>query len=759
MTSIVEFRAQNFAKLTAVAIRPDRSLVQITGRNSAGKQQPISEPVLTPKGWRPIGALKIGDDLVGADGGTISVTGLFPQTERRVFEVLMSDGGKTRCGPDHLWSVSRWASGPGKTGVRKREILTTVELIRRGVLKDGSHRRWAIDPVGPVQFADLAEEMPIDPYTLGVILGDGHIELTGYVTIASHDPEVFEMLAIRSSWKGENEIGSGEWSRPLRHLGLAGKYSFEKFIPPIYQRARVGDRKALFEGLMDTDGTSERSSWASFTTTSETLADDFVALGLSLGYVCKKRPPRTPTFTYGGIRKFGRPAWSVSVKTPEAPFRIGRKIAAWSPSAARPEILRKIESITEVAPEDSVCITVSASDGLYVTKDFIVTHNTSVLHGIWVALVGRAVAPPQPIHSGAEEARLSLDLGTMRIVRTFKKGNAGEIIHDLKVSMADSGRVAVKPQAMIDALLGDLSFNPLEFAKLSAKEQFDRVRGLVPGFDFDANAARREQAFANRTAWNRRARDSRARADGVELPPGPKPARVDMKALSDQLIAAQDHNAAIVRARETRQREDQEIEDLLDQAERKRAEAASLEDMARQRRNNFEALPELAAEIPLSDIVTKIDTAQTVIDAIAAHEARERYENEVQEAEKAAAEFAAQIDDCDRAKREAISSARMPVAALSFGDNEVLLNGLPFSQAGTAEKIRASMAIGMALNPDLRVMLVDEGSELDAAGLEAVAAMADKHGYQVWVARVAEGDAAKAGFEIVDGSLADGKLV
>jgi DNA repair exonuclease SbcCD ATPase subunit len=385
---------------------------------------------------------------------------------------------------------------------------------------------------------------------------------------------------------------------------------------------------------------------------------------------------------------------------------------------------------------------------------------SSILNSIWVALKGRAAAPPQPIHKGAEEARIDLDIGSMRIVRTFKiaqhKGGKGEdvITSDLKVTMADGRRIGVKPQSMIDALLGDLSFDPLEFARLPANEQFDRVRALVPNFDFEENAARRAEAFDERTIENRKAKDARARAEGIKLPPGPKPKAESTAALAAKLQAATEQNAANGRRRLLQENAKAEIERKLDEAEQLRARAATLEKEAAKAQSEFDKLAPVPDDVDTKRIADELAAADKNRQTVAQFEERERHETEAQTAEEKAAELTAAIEQCDHDKRTAIEATQMPVDGLSFGEDEVLLNGLPFSQAGTAEKIRASMGIGMSLNPQLRVMLIDEGSELDAQSLKMVAELAAAKKYQVWLTRVTEGDAAKVGFEIVDGAVA-----
>lgn len=380
---------------------------------------------------------------------------------------------------------------------------------------------------------------------------------------------------------------------------------------------------------------------------------------------------------------------------------------------------------------------------------------TSVLNAIWTALKGRAVAPIQPINTSSEEARLRVDLGTMVVTRTFKRTKGNEFTHDLKVTMADGSRVGTKPQAMIDAMLGDLSFNPLEFSKLPAKDQFERVKQLVPGFNFEENAKGRADAFVARTAANTKEKTARARADGIVLPPGPKPKPVDSTKLAAQLQAAVAANKSKADQRALRQRDADEVEEKLNEAERLRAQAATLEQEATDQLEAMKKMPLVGDDVDTDAIAGQLASADGIRRVVTLHEDRERLEAEADEAKRLSATLTAFIEETDKERHAAIAKAKMPVKDLSFGDDEVLLNGLPFSQAGTAEKIRASVGIAMALNPDLRVMLIDEGSELDSSSRALVTEMAEKNGYQVWMARVDE--TGKVGFVIEDGALAEQK--
>src|SRR5580765_6365263 len=168
---------------------------------------------------------------------------------------------------------------------------------------------------------------------------------------------------------------------------------------------------------------------------------------------------------------------------------------------------------------------------------------STMLRAIWTALEGRAVAPARPIRDGAEKAMMKLGLGPIAITRTFARGKHGDITTSLTVLDEDGAPVRKTPQALIDALLGDLSFDPLAFARLKPQDQFDRLRGLVPDVDFDALAVQRKKHFDERTDRNREMTVAAARLSAVVLPPGPEPAAVDVEAVFKAMHEAQQANA------------------------------------------------------------------------------------------------------------------------------------------------------------------------------------------------------------------------
>lgn len=342
-----------------------------------GKLQPNSEPVLTPTGWVQMGNLTVGDFVVGSDGKPTEILGVFPQGLCEIVEITFTDGSSCRVGWEHLWYVQN----PNQ---KKRDqvghVMTTRQLVDSGLTRPMGNRDdayWYIPMVQPVHFSPV--DLPLDPYLVGVILGDGTITPGGSVTVCT-DLEIIAACGLNflRHHEGGSYCAYGSVlgiTEVMRSLGMNGKRSWEKEIPPAYLLGNPEQRIALLQGLLDTDGSPIDKGGVEFSSTSESLADGVVELTQSLGGVAKKSGPRITQHQCGD----GRPSWRVNVKLPGylTPFRLVRKLEKWvRPTKYQP--IRKMVSAKVVGNEQSTCIKVAATDSLYVTKNYIVTHNTTI---------------------------------------------------------------------------------------------------------------------------------------------------------------------------------------------------------------------------------------------------------------------------------------------------------------------------------------------------------------------------------------------
>lgn len=380
-----------------------------------GKAQPLDAKILTPTGWKRMGDMQIGDEVINSQGGVSRVTGVFPQGEKEIFEVIMSDGSSTECCDDHLWAVQT-----GNDRIRRdADVYRVMPLkdFRDSLRTPAGKLRYFIPIVKPIQFKE--QELPLDPYLMGIILGDGSTR-SGSLDIATGDDEVVAAIAnllppgvdithckkanYRVSVKNKNRLpgGASSGSNPvinaLRDLGLWGCRGESKFIPDIYKFASIEQRLALLQGLMDADGGvffNRTSSYVSFSSTSKRLADDVNFIVQSFG---GKAPVYVahPTYTYKGVKKQGRESYKLNISLPVGflPFRLARKIADFTErSKFFPS--RTIFDVKPVGIKPAQCISVDAPDNLYVTDDCIITHNTSSSIGLALHLKesGRANKP------------------------------------------------------------------------------------------------------------------------------------------------------------------------------------------------------------------------------------------------------------------------------------------------------------------------------------------------------------------------------
>lgn len=317
-----------------------------------GRAQPVFTKVLTPNGFRAIGDLQVGDLVIGSDGRPTEVLGVYPQGFKEIYRVFTQDGSSTLASGDHLWSVyTRKDRSSGKPP----RVLQTKEMI--GNLRAAHYHRYELPLLSaPVCFA--ARRVPLDPYALGLLLGDGCVTCTTTPGFATRDPELAESL---------------------------GRLSNTKFIPTDYLFNSTDVRLAVLQGLLDSDGGPVtqlgRTCRIQFTTVSARLRDDVVFLVQSLGGVVYWRTRaaegRKPGLARGRDVHHRSDADVLDIRLPQGvvPFRLARKATKYDAAGGgRP--MRFIDRIEPAGTEEAVCIRVAAADSLYVTEDFLLTHNT-----------------------------------------------------------------------------------------------------------------------------------------------------------------------------------------------------------------------------------------------------------------------------------------------------------------------------------------------------------------------------------------------
>lgn len=379
------------------------------------------------------------------------------------------------------------------------------------------------------------------------------------------------------------------------------------------------------------------------------------------------------------------------------------------------ENFKRIRAVTVRPDGDAVIISGRNAQG-----------KSSVLDAIWAALGGReGNRIDKPIREGEDTATVRVDLGDLIVTRQWTaKGTT------VKVEARD-GAVYKKPQDVINGFFGKLSFDPLAFAEADPKAQLDELLKLVElPFDPDEIDRRRKGVFEERTAVGVEAKRLSAQVEGLPKPPEGIPYEpVSAGRLIQDIQEAQ--AAAAENARK----------DLALSQARERVKVAedalrvSLQRLAECESSSYIPVPDIEG---LRDELDQVEqTNQVIRDA-----AEWRRLSAAAAAKKAEqAELTTKLDAIDAEKRDGLAAAKFPVDGLGFEDGAVTFTGIPFSQASGAERLRVSLAIAVAMNPELRVARVADASLLDAEGMATLVQLAADHMFQIWIERVEDGAA------------------
>ena len=368
----------------------------ILAPTGVGKALAFSEPLLTPTGWVTMGEIKTGDRVVGSDGKEQYVLGVYPQGVRPIYKVEFTDDTFVNCDEEHLWSVNTLNMRTAKTRDKQGKgvyipnhgykVVKTSDMMND--IKKRDRYNYRLPVVSPVHFEE--KEVLIDSYLLGLLLGDGSI-CDGGVRISTKDDELFDSIQhlnehssfteyYRTETKSIKSINlKGKIKELLKVYDLLNKKSNNKFIPKDYLYNSLDVRVSLLQGLMDTDGYVDKKGTVQFTTVSEQLCYDVRELVLSLGGTVRINT-KIPTYTYNGEKKEGQLAYTVTMSFANdvVPFKLLRKVGRYYKREKYVE-QKYVKSITYSHDEEAVCIKVSNPDELFVTRNYVLTHNTTIL--------------------------------------------------------------------------------------------------------------------------------------------------------------------------------------------------------------------------------------------------------------------------------------------------------------------------------------------------------------------------------------------
>ena len=373
----------------------------IIGPTSFGKCLSINELVMTPSGVRYVGDIKVGDYLIGSNGKKTKVLGVFPQpTKRPIYKVSFTDGSYYECDEEHILPVNTHYQRSGKKydkTVHKKVYspdlsfrnMTLKEIMDSGLYRNGNRHNFATPICEAVEFEKT--NVHCDPYVLGVLIGDGCFTSHSFCAHDNDASIIDKVLSLIPENIGyskrynkpklnEVRIFKPFWDTLSNDMDITCK-SENKYIPYNYLVNDIEGRVKLLQGLMDTDGFVMKSGYCCYSTKSKKLAEDVCFLVRSLGGVATIHSKECKYFNkkYDEIRECGT-QYEVSFGL----FDSNIKISTLDRKQSRVRYLTKskfhkfIDKVEYLREDDAVCFLVDAENHLFLTRDFNVTHNTSL---------------------------------------------------------------------------------------------------------------------------------------------------------------------------------------------------------------------------------------------------------------------------------------------------------------------------------------------------------------------------------------------
>lgn len=387
--------------------------------------------------------------------------------------------------------------------------------------------------------------------------------------------------------------------------------------------------------------------------------------------------------------------------------------------------------VVDITPQEDGAVIISGKNG---------QGKTSVLDCIEMALAGGTL-PDMPIRQGEESGHIVIDLGDLIVRRKItEKGSY------LTVETKDGARYQ-SPQTILDGFMGAISYDPLEFTRMAPKEQY-AVISKMTGVDVTAIEAQIKNDETERTIAGRQLKDATAQLAGFQVPADTPDEKIDVSLLNESLLKAHQDSTNYeasyhqLQAKEKNLEKDKQVvADLEAQISKiKLAMGHAEADIESHRKSLVESQKNLLTDDDIAALKKKMSEAQEINTRVELKAARAKKQAEVDS-------YQGRYDSLDKlikagreSKAELIAKANMPIPGLSLEDGAVFYNGVPLSQASSAEQIRVSTAIAMAMNPKLRVIRIKDGSLLDDDSMAIIQGMAKEKDFQLWMEVVNSAD-------------------
>ena len=371
-TEITDFKLWKFQANLIKTVHENRYVITVMPRQS-GKALALDTPIPTPNGWSTMGKLKVGDKILGSNGKPTKIkTVTETMFNHNCYQIQFDNGDVITADADHLWKIK--ASG----WRRKERVVTTKELIE--IVDKRKAKAGSVHIILPDAVQLPEKFLPIDPYILGIWLGDGYSSSARFTQCYTDMEEISKYILSEKYTLSESQAKKkrkvcSTWNihglyPQLRLNNLLNN----KHIPEIYLRSSIEQRLALIQGLMDTDGTCSKKGSCAFFQKKKHIINRFREILSSLGIKSRVK--------FRIIK--GQKYYSVCFKTHKFEmFRLTRKLTRQKLQIGkerRNTNVLYISKITKVASVPVRCIQVDNLDHMFLCgKTMIPTHNSTTM--------------------------------------------------------------------------------------------------------------------------------------------------------------------------------------------------------------------------------------------------------------------------------------------------------------------------------------------------------------------------------------------
>ena len=390
------------------------------------------------------------------------------------------------------------------------------------------------------------------------------------------------------------------------------------------------------------------------------------------------------------------------------------------------ENVKKIKAIM-IEPSGSAIIIGSEKNG---------AGKSSVLDSILYALGGTRGICDEPLRHGAKKGKVVCDLGDIIVTRTFNKsGSTALVVRD------NNGTQIGTPQQLLDKIVGKIGLDPLAFSRMEPGKQVKVFQELLD-LDFSELDAKRAELYQDRTEVNK---DLATYKTLTNMPPGESAPtkRISIGSLADKLKQAREENKLIDSWQAERTRITEEANSNVETMDKL---TLKLNDMEARQKDIQKATTKLdkhlneAQPVNESKIMNKMTKVEEINEQVAVVERYVENKRLYRKAKMKSVKLTQAIEKIDKDKETRLDEADVPVKGLTFDEAGLFYNNVPFSQLGSGEQLRISVAMGLAMNPELKVLLIRDGSLLDKDNLRMIAEMAEEKSAQVWIEKVSTGE-------------------